>query len=273
MKIHWLLYFLFVYQGFFIPTVYGQPLDTVLVVIDKKTEDKIGVLPYQRDVLAQGIKKLKSLGAKEILLKFFIDRPKDKEADKKLALALASIPVTIQTRSDNQEPVTNTLPPKFLLPQNYASVSSSLDASSGWIPLNMFSEQAYAVGFIDSIYPAFLVQKYQKKLVSSLQFQALQSIFGQKFEVRGKNLWLGDKQIHLNDKHVYVYPWLNNKNVPYISYLDLIEGRVKPDAINQKYVVFGYNGYKIHKIPTLQGEMNAHLAFYQSLISMVADLK
>lgn len=83
----------------------GAPLETVLLLIDKRSEEKLGAYSAERDALAAGVVKLAELGAKEILLKFFLDLPKAEKKNAFLVSALARIPVTLQARLDDTEKI------------------------------------------------------------------------------------------------------------------------------------------------------------------------
>ncbi len=131
---------------------FAEPaMDTVLVLIDQKTEQKLGLFPYERDVFAKGIERLAQLGAREVLLKFFLDAAKNKNEDLQLAHAMIKIPVTLQARIDDSEQNPNTLLPRHQLKKEFKKVEGKIHGKSGWLPITKFSQNAHAVGFIDSI--------------------------------------------------------------------------------------------------------------------------
>lgn len=148
-----------------------------------------------------------------------------------------------------------------------------MKGDSGWIPTEEFSQNAKTVGFIDSITPAYLVESYQGHDVGSLYFHALESIYGMRFIVLDRKMYLDGKEIPLNDRSEFEYKWLRPKTYAHISLVDLLNGDVSEDRVKGKYVVFGYDGKDIHKIDTPDGEMNAHLAFYHSLVSVVVAIE
>jgi len=253
---------------------FAEPaMDTVLVLIDQKTEQKIGLFPYERDVFAKGIERLAQLGAKEVLLKFFLDAAKNKNQDLELAHAMTKVPVTLQARLDDSERNPNALLPQHELKKEFKRIQSNTHGMSGWLPTETFSQSAQAVGFIDSIFPALFVERYRNKAIGSLYFYALESIYGMKFHIKGHQLFFGKNKVPLNAKNAYQYDWIISKKSDYISYIDLVEGRVEKSRISGKYVILGYDGAKIHQIPTPSGLMNAHIAFYQSLLSVVSSFE
>lgn len=248
-------------------------LDTVLVLIDKKTEQSIGVFPYERDVYSKGIKILSQLGAREILLKVFLDARKNKSKDTRLANSFNNIPVTLQARIDDSEPNPNPLLPRHNLAKEFKIINSTIRGESGWLPTIEFSQNAKAVGFIDSISPVLFIESYKDEAVGSLYFHALESIYDKKFVTKSDKLYFGGNEVSLNAKGEYNYDWVLDKQAEYISYIDLLEGKIDPGRIAGKYVVLGYNGEKIHQLPTPEGMMNAHIAFYQSLLSVIASIE
>lgn len=48
-----------------------------VVLVDKQTEEQYGPFPLSRSLLAKGIEQIKTRKAKGIILKFFLDIPKD----------------------------------------------------------------------------------------------------------------------------------------------------------------------------------------------------
>jgi hypothetical protein len=216
---------------------------------------------------------LSELGAQEVLLKFFLDLPKPESENRQLISALSRIPVTLQARLDDHEENPNTLLPMHYLTKQYEAIKASAKGDSGWLPAQEFSQKAKAVGFIDSITPAYLVESYQGHNVGSLYFHALESIYGEDFMVQEQSIYLDGRALPLNDQSELPYQWLPTKTYTYLSLVDLLNGGVSADQVKGKYVVFGYDGKDIHKIETPAGQMNAHLAFYHSLVSLVAAIE
>jgi len=248
----------------------AAPLETALILIDERTEQELGSFSSERDALAAGLVELAKLGAKEVLLKFFLDLPKTNKKNELLRQAITKLPVTLQARIENTESNPNELLPKHVLGSEFRSIKSGAKGNSGWLPLIDFSRNARAVGFIDSISPTFFVETYGSQAVGSLHFHALESIYGSAFEIKHGELHLAGKMVSLNQKGEFEYEWLPYEVHPYVSLIDLLNGNVIAEKIRGKYIVFGYNGKDIHKLDTPVGSMNAHLAFYHSLVSTIA---
>lgn len=248
----------------------AAPLDTVLVLIDKRTEEELGSFSAERDALAAGLVKLAKLGAKEVLLKFFLDLQKEDKENALLRQAIAKLPVTLQARIDNTESNPNELLSKHVLGSGFRSVKSGAHGNSGWLPIIDFSREAKAVGFIDSISPTFFVEAYGSQTVGTLYFHALESIYGAAFEIRDGELHLAGKRVSLNQKGEFELVWLPYEVHPYVSLIDLLNDDISAEKIRGKYVVFGYDGKDIHQVDTPVGSLNVHLAFYHSLLSTIA---
>ncbi len=216
---------------------------------------------------------LSQLGASEVLLKLFLDANKNRSKDIQLANTFTTIPVTLQARIDDSEPNANTLLPGHKLSKEFKAIRSGLHGESGWLPTIDFSKNAKAIGFIDSIYPVLFIESYKGEAVGSLYFHALESIYGLKMVAKEDKLYLGKKVINLNSNGEYSYKWMSEKPVEYISYIDLLQGNVEPGKLRRKYVVLGYDGEKAHQVPTPEGLMSAHIAFYQSLLSVIASVE
>src|ERR1700722_13443701 len=58
------------------------------VFIDAATEKQFGPFPYDRAFYARGIRELDKLGARAVVVKFFLDKAKSAEGDADLAKAI-----------------------------------------------------------------------------------------------------------------------------------------------------------------------------------------
>src|SRR5437016_84256 len=147
-----------------------------IVFIDKQTEEQYGAFPLSRSLLAKGIEHIKKRKAKGIILKFFLDRPKDAPDDLMLAESFSGIPVLLEARLDDSEPKPNVLPARFFFPDVVPENDKTISGQSGWIPLPVFSAKARAIGFVDFLRPDKLpiLEKYRGKFVKSLYLCALE---------------------------------------------------------------------------------------------------
>src|SRR5438874_80021 len=53
----------------------------VLVFIDSATEKSLGPFPYDRGLYAKAVERAASLGARGVVVKFFLDKPKSPDGD------------------------------------------------------------------------------------------------------------------------------------------------------------------------------------------------
>jgi hypothetical protein len=147
-----------------------------VVFVDERTEARLGPFPYDRAVYAKGIERLGELGARGVVLKFFIDRPKTREGDEALAAAIGKVKVVLQANLE-PEPRPNRLPERFFLSTAERGRKDALSGEGGWLPLEMMSAMAHDVGFIDSrdVTRVPIVERYQGRLVKSLYLCAWNS--------------------------------------------------------------------------------------------------
>lgn len=124
----------------------------VLVMIDKKTEGALGPFPYDRGVLAQAVERSAALGAKGVVLKFFLPGPRSEKGDLALADAMHKTKVLLEAGYPGAPP-SNKLPDRFKLNLAVDSRLKGLPANPGAMPLPIFSRAAYDVGWVDHFDP------------------------------------------------------------------------------------------------------------------------
>src|SRR6059036_2240788 len=105
----------------------------VAVFIDTKTENALGPFPYDRAVLAKAIDKAVESGARGVVLKLFIDKPRTVDGDRALVNAAKRTKLILQARIDNNEPTPNPLANRFAL--HMPIDGKMLSGKSGWLPL------------------------------------------------------------------------------------------------------------------------------------------
>ena len=141
-----------------------------LIMVDEKTEKILGQFPYDREVYANAIDKMKMYQPKAIIIKYFIDLPKSEKGDKKFSESINGVKTFLQA-SINNEPNPNELSEKFLY-KNIHGDAELIHGNRGWIPLKIFSDNAYDIGFVN-IRPKNaeyvpLVVEYKGKIYKSL---------------------------------------------------------------------------------------------------------
>jgi CHASE2 domain-containing sensor protein len=141
----------------------------VLVMIDKKTEDALGPFPYDRSVLAQAVERSAALGARGVVLKFFMPGLKSEKGDRALADAMRKTKVLLEAGYPGV-PASNTLPERFKLNLPVNGKLKALPASIGAMPLPAFSAAAHDVGWVDNfdVNRAPMIEAYEGKYVKAL---------------------------------------------------------------------------------------------------------
>jgi hypothetical protein len=235
--------------------------DFAVVLASEKTEARFGKLPLDRAVLARAIENAARGGAKGVVVKFFLDRPKDKAGDVRLAQSMSLVPIILQARMDDAEQNPNILPERFTVSGN--GLASSVQGRSGWIPLPAFSATSRDICVVDfSASPVPLIETYKGSAVKSLLICAAELAAGAKMNlVPGDRVTVGSMTTRvdkLNQAHVK-YPSENDLAVLELS--ALLDADFPPGALKGKVVILGYDGPNIHTVATPFGNVGAHRAF------------
>jgi CHASE2 domain-containing sensor protein len=234
-----------------------------VVFIDSETEAKYGDIPLRRSIIAEGMDKLRQMGTRGVVLKFFFDAARDPEDDEKLQEAIGKIPVALQARIDAAEERPNPLPLRFTVEGVSAAVSVSGDR--GWIPLPAFSERAMSVGFVDfgsDIVPLF--ERYQDRIVKSLVLCAVELSAGQKAKASPGEIRIGGKVLRVDEKNQLKVK-IKQEKVDYVPFHFVLNGKAQDSAFRNKVVILGYDGPHIHSIKTPNGSVGAHKFFVLAL--------
>lgn len=236
--------------------------DFPVIMIDQETEQALGTFPLDRKYLAQAIDRLAELGAKAVVLKFFIDLPgKTEKSDRLLAQAMTRLPVILQARIDSSETHPNSLPVRDTLQLESTNAFELFHGRHGWIPAPAFAEVADGIGFIDGGNPVYMLERYQGKVVKSLYVLALEKMLDQRAEFKFDRVVFSTASLRLNRQAGIRLRWPENGNFPTISMLSLLHRQVPAEAIRGKVVVLGYDGAKMHRIDTPHGSIKAHRLF------------
>src|SRR4030095_7721692 len=87
----------------------------VFVMIDSKTEELYGSLPFNRALIAKAIDNLAAAKAKGIVLRFFYDLPSTEERERARESSICAAPVALQASLDDNEGTTNALDSRFVM--------------------------------------------------------------------------------------------------------------------------------------------------------------
>lgn len=242
-----------------------------LVLIDAKSEQELGAFPFDRAITARGVRQLKSVGAKAVVLKFFFDQPRTAAGDTSLVEAISVLPVALQARIDDTEAAPNKLPARFFVDGLNLGGSSVISGKSGWLPLPSLADRAAAVGFVDvaSTSRVPVLERYQGRFVKSLYLCALELAFdGQALIEPGKELTLAGRKIRLDAANSVRAAFPRVDALDYVPFHELLS---KPEVVGKlkgKVVVLGYDGAKMHTLATPVGPRKAHRVFWHGLQSL-----
>jgi adenylate cyclase len=242
----------------------------VVVFIDAKSEKVLGPFPYDRTVYANAIDTAAASGARGVVLKFFIDKPKTPDGDVALVQSAKSTKLLVQARLDDRETAPNPLPDRFRIGMNVATAGNLLAGKSGWIPLPALSAAAYDVGFVDFrvIDRMPMIERYGDSVVKSLCLSCLELAFGERAEVSpGKSVRLHGKTVVLDERSEIGVEYPAKDDLPYISFSDFIGGKTQPEA-KDRVVILGYDSDQFEPVETPKGKIRPHRAFVYALMSL-----
>jgi len=246
--------------------------DFAVVFIDAATEAKLGAFPLNRSFLAGAVRKAGELGAKGVVIKFFLDQPREESGDQALAMAMTNLPVILQARIDDTEAHPNPLPDRFTWPE--VKVPTEISGVSGWIPLPAFSARARDVGFVDFSSPRVpLLETYQSRTVKSLVVCCIELAKGKPAVLTpNRRLNFGVDGLRLDGTNCLTAAYPLKDDLPYLPFHQFLAGEIPASRIKGKVVIIGYDGPGIHSEPTPIGSIRAHRFFVYILQNMYEKL-
>ena len=244
-------------------------------MIDKKTEAVLGPFPYDRSVLAKAVQRSAGLGARGVVLKFFLSIPKSESGDRELAEAMKETPVLLQAGYDQplQEP--GTLPDRFLW-GNVSPGNVKAHAASKWgMPLPQLSAAAYDIGFVDSFaqdrFP--VLELYNDHYVKSLALAVLELALNRKAQITpGESLKFGEKQVALDAFSQAAIHFPKQDDLAYIPLVDFLGSAPLPQ-VKDRIVIVGFDAERFQPIQTPIGMVRPHRVFYYALVSLYKSLR
>jgi len=252
-----------------------KPPDAFTVVmIDAKTERELGKFPYDRSIYARAIEHAAKLGARGVVLKLFIDRPKTAAGDKALADAMRKTKVILQARLNDAEPEDNPLPERFQLDLE-ASANHPISAREGWMPLPAFSAAAHDIGFSEytDLRAMPVVERFRDKYVKSLFTCCLELATGKRAQiVPGKSMKLDNKSLSLNDRDEAPVKLPESDALQYTPLVDFLNGTGGQD-VKDKLVILAYDGDRQPPVETPIGMISGHRLFCYFLFSLYEKLR
>jgi len=241
------------------------------IFITESDELEYGAFSISRAYLANAIEKISDGEPKGIILKLFIDRPKDEEGDLLLAKSLLRTNVILQCRIDDTETQPNEFPERFYSKKRDAKFRGLLKGDKGWITLPMLVTNAFDLGFADirsaSSLPLFV--QYKGKVAKSITLCGLEMAFGSSnLKISKNSLRVGDTsvQVSTNSNVAILFP--KEDNLRFYSLSDLMNDKIPPERLKDRIVILGYDGPKIHALDTPIGKVKAHRVFCYGLSSL-----
>jgi hypothetical protein len=243
-------------------------------MIDKKTEAALGSFPYDRAVLARAVRRSTELGARGVVLKFFVPNPRSESGDHELAEAMKPTPVLLQAGFDEGPPGPFKLPDRFMWSPVTPGNVKAHAASRAGIPLPQLSAVAYDVGFVDYFerdrFP--ILELYEDHYVKSLALAILELAFQQRAQVTpGESLRIGNKALALDAYSQAEIRFPKKDDSKSISLVDFL-GPARLPQVKDRIVIVGFDAERLKPIPTPMGLVRPHRAFYYALVSLYGSL-
>ncbi len=241
----------------------GSPFQVVLIN-DADVAQFGPRFPLPRKQLAAAVAAASRAEARAVILKFFIDQPAgnpDDDAALAQAIKQAKRPIVLQANLESRGGIPRQLPERFIrkdLPQT----GNFIGGSKGWLPLAIFTDEATAIGFIDGLNPAPLLESYQGHTVPSLFLVALELALG-KASFEPGCVTLGTKTIPLSDGKISL-PYPQHDDLKPISFSDLLAGKADRQ-LRDAVVIIGYDGKDMDTFPTPIGRIKKHRLFFYEL--------
>jgi len=244
--------------------------DFAVVFATEKTEARFGKIPLDRAVIASAIESAARYEAKGVVVKFFFDQPRSTEGDNQLVQSLSMIPVILQARIDDTQQKPNELPVRFTLGRtNYIT---TVQGSSGWIPLPALAEKSHAVCFTDfNSSPIPILETYRGDTVKALLLCSVEMALGQEASFRSDSeVKVGDFVIPLGRQNQVSLSIQAGAKLPFFQFEDLIDGTLPKNALKGRVVILGYDGPNIPTVVTPTGNVGSHRAFVLYLKALMA---
>ena len=230
--------------------------DVVFVAVDEPSVNKFGRWPWDRSILAKGIRKLNQ--ADVVLMDMIFSEPTTNDKDEDLADSLESLNASVcgfflrqnatqqitdeelDLLSDSsldmlQSQIAKTNKPTFISAEfaemNIVPILSSCTLSGSFTTMpaqdHLFRSYPVAVYFQGTLYPSLDIQGLRIKLDKDVT------------KVDANHVKLGDRVIEVDDKGFVRLNYYKFNQYKIISFLDLYEGKIKPEFFKNKIVILG----------------------------------
>ncbi len=256
--------------------------DVVFVAVDEPSVNRFGRWPWDREILAKGISKLNQ--ADVVMMDMIFSEPTSEQKDEALSEALSSLNASvcgfflrktatqdvteeeIDILSDStldmlQSQIKNNKP--TFIKADFAEVNipvvmsgCTLNGTFTTRPSkdHLYREYPVAVYFKDMLFPSLALQALRIKLNKDIE------------KVSDNSVKLGNREIFLNDEGFVRLNFYNKEDYRIVSFLDLYDGKIKPEFFKNKFVILGITEVGAGDIaPTPIGNIPGPLLHYTFL--------
>ncbi|MCS7281711.1 MAG: adenylate/guanylate cyclase domain-containing protein [Desulfobacterota bacterium] len=242
------------------------PEEIVIVSIDDRSIEKIGKWPWKRRVLAEIIKRLKDYGSKLIILDVILSEPERDDPILASAILQAQnvvLPIVFDMVGEKRP-----LSHEILLDHSFPVVKNSEklnlfplpSAKNVLVPVRELMENALALGHINIFFDADGVLRWENlaiefdgEIFPSIDLQAARLFLGIPIQAMildaAKGVTLGGFFIP-TDVHsrILIHYYGPYRTFPYVSVIDLLEGKIEPHVIEGKICLVGAEATGIYDL-------------------------
>ncbi len=245
-------------------------------MIDQKTEAALGQFPYDRGVLAAAVQRSTELGARGVVIKFFMPDPRSENGDRALAAAMKRTKVLLQAGGSFDDPGPNQFPARFKWRQVGPSGNPrAINASMG-APLPLFSAAAYDIGFVEmnSITRTPIIEHADGFYAKSLWTECLELALDAKAEITpGKSVKFGNRKLAIGELNQVDIEYPQKDAIEYISLVDYLHDRRPRPEVKDRVVILGIDiAQAAPPRDTPLGPLGPHRIFYYALLSLYGSL-
>lgn len=228
----------------------------VFVAIDEPSVNRFGRWPWDRSIIAEGIDKL--FASEIVLFDMIFSEATTADADRALAQSLSSLnasicgfflrqkstqviePALLDVLDDSsldllQSQIAHNNNPKFISAPyaelNILPIVESCTLSGSFSTLAQSDKlfRSYPIAFY-----------YQNRLFASLAIQALRLELNQDIQrVDAQDVKLSNRVIKMDERGFVRLNFYKKEQYNIVSFLDLYEGKIKPQYFQDKIVIFG----------------------------------
>ncbi|MCX7966154.1 MAG: adenylate/guanylate cyclase domain-containing protein [Syntrophorhabdaceae bacterium] len=242
------------------------PPEIVIAAIDDRSLEKIGRWPWERARIAQVIDRLVAMGAKVIMVDIIFSEPA--RDDGVLASSIKSagnviLPIVFDFKGEKKK-ITEEFLYDNVFPivrnSDYFKIFPPLSAHSALLPVKELINATKTLGYIN-MFPdkdgvlrwEVLTVEFDGEIFPSIDLQTARMYMGLPIEsmiLRAtQGIQLGDKFIPTDFwGRALIHYYGPEGTFPYISIVDILDGRVNPSTIKDKIVLIGATAVGIYDL-------------------------